>query len=321
MKVIRGIAGVRKFKNPVVALGVFDGVHLAHQHILKSTANIARRIHGTAIVVTFWPHPQKQESLYSLKHRLFLISRLGIDACIVINFSSEFASLSAEDFIKKILVQKISARYICVGDNFRFGRYAQGTVGLLKKFSKIYNYRLKVFDVIKIKSVPVSSTLIRRLILRGELRKAGRLLKKPVTVLGTVIKGDMLARGFGFPTANINPHHEILPPNGIYAVRVNSEGKNYKGICYIGRRPTFLKKAQDTCRRVEVHIFNLKKDLYKKDLEIQFVSFIRKERRFDSKEDLIKQVKKDIFLVKTDFPSLRNTTTYDHYQAKIHYPL
>jgi len=300
VNIIHGIAHARKFKNPVVALGVFDGVHLAHQHILKSAVNIARRNNGTSVVVTFWPHPQKQKSLYSLKHRLYLISQLGIDACIVVNFSPKFASIRAEEFIRKILVGKIGAKYICVGKNFRFGRYAAGSVGLLKKFSRPLEYKLKVFSVIKKRSIPVSSTYIRKLITRGRLANAGKLLRKPVTVLGTVIRGNSLARKFGFPTANINPHHEILPPNGIYSVRINFAGKNYKGICYIGSRPT-LNVKQDRNRHVEVHIFNLKKNLYKKDLEIQFITFIRKERRFNSKEDLIKQVKKDIFLTKTRF--------------------
>ncbi len=301
MRVIYGIAVVPKLKNPVVALGVFDGVHLAHQYILKSVVNIARQINGKSVVVTFWPHPQKQESLYSLKHRLYLISQLGIDICIVINFSRKFASISAEDFIQKILINKIGAKYICVGKDFRFGRYAAGTVGLLKKFSQPLDYGLKIFNVIKIKSIPVSSTVIRKLITRGKLINAQNLLRKPVTVLGTVIRGNELARKFGFPTANINPHHEIMPPNGIYAVRIILKGRNYKGICYIGRRPTFLNKKRDKNRHVEVHVFNLKKNLYKKDLEIQFISYIRKERRFDSKDDLIKQVKKDIFLVKARF--------------------
>lgn len=301
MKVIHGIAGLRRFKNPVVALGVFDGVHLAHQRILKRTVAIARKINGTSMVVTFWPHPQKQESLYSLKHRLFLISRIGIDVCIVIKFSAGFAKIPAQVFIKKILIDRIGARYICVGRNFRFGCHAAGTVGLLRKLSRRLGFRLKVFDVIKKNSVPVSSTVIRKLITAGKLTGARNLLRKPVTVLGTVIRGNALARKFGFPTANVNPHHEILPPNGIYAVNIMLKGGQYKGICYIGRRPTFINKKIDKKRHVEVHIFNFKNNLYKEDLEIQFISCIRKERKFNSKEDLIKQVKKDISLVKSRF--------------------
>jgi len=290
MKVIYGVNKIRKFRKPVVALGVFDGVHRGHINILKGAVKKAGSIKGTSMVLTFWPHPQKEESLYSLEHRLRLISELGIDVCIVINFNQKFAKISAIDFIKNILFKKIHAHYIYVGKNFRFGKNAEGDFKTLVGLSKIYNFKIKVFGVIKIRNRPISSTYIRTLIKKGRLVLARKLLTRPVSILGTVIRGVSLARKLGFPTANINPHHEVIPPHGVYAVRIIFNGRKFNGICYIGCRPTFLSKSEN----VEVYIFNFNKNIYGKYLEIQFLREIREEKRFASASSLIEQIKKDI---------------------------
>lgn len=298
MKVIRGINQIRKFKKPVVALGVFDGMHLGHRRILKAVADKAQRIKGTSMVVTFWPDPHKEKSLYSLEHRLRLIESIGIDVCIVIKFNRTFSGISAENFIKGILVKKIGVQYIYVGRNFKFGRQARGDFRTLEKLSSVYNFKLKVFDIIKIDNQPISSTHTRRLIMKGKLNAAGKLLSRPVSVLGTVIRGISLASRLGFPTANINPHHEVLPPSGVYAVSVFLDNKNFKGICYIGTKPTFKKRIE---KHIEVYIFNFHQNIYGKYLEIQFVKKIRNERKFSSPQSLARQVKKDIICTKRKF--------------------
>ncbi len=274
-----------------MALGVFDGVHLAHMRILKAAVRKARRLKGTAILVTFWPHPQKEPSIYSLEHRLRLVSELGVDVSIVVYFNKAFSRISAENFVKKILLEKIKAEYILVGKNFRFGRKARGDYNLLGKLTKQYNFKLKVFPVIKINSRPVSSTYLRRLIIRGDLAAARKMLGRPVSVLGTVIRGDSLGRRLGFPTANIDPHHEVLPPSGIYAVRVKLGRHSLKGVCYIGNKPTF---KNDFEKSIEVYLFNFKKNIYTKYLEINFLKKIRKEKKLRSSAALIEQIKKDI---------------------------
>lgn len=302
MKVIYGLNRIKKFKKPVVALGVFDGVHRGHTHILRSALRTAKRIKGTSIALTFNPHPQKEDSLYSLEHRLRLIDKLGIDICIVINFNRTFSRILAEDFIKDILVTKINARYICVGKNFRFGKGAKGDLRLLYKLSDIYNFKLKIFDVIKINHRPISSTYIRRLITKGYLEAAKRLLSRPVSILGTVIKGASLAKRLGFPTANINPHHEVLPPSGVYAAKVVLNNKKLDGICYIGTKPTFSRQSgipqnageDEESKRIEAYIFNFNKNIYGRYLEIQFIKKIRGEQRFESHQALVEQVQKDI---------------------------
>ncbi len=299
MKIFHGLRGIPKFKNPVVVLGVFDGVHLGHRHILKAAVNLAHRKACKSIAVTFYPHPQKQESLHSLSHRLRLIAFMGLDICIVINFSPDFAKIGAEDFVKKILSQKLNASYVLVGNNFRFGKSAEGDLGLLKRMSKQLGFKLRNFAVKKIGSQQISSTYIRRLITSGRLIEAQALLLDPVTVLGTVIKGMSLASKLGYPTANINPHHEILPPSGVYAVKVVFNKKIFKGVCNIGKKPTILKKyASLVDKHVEVYIFDFNKDIYGEDLQIRFISKIRNEKKFSSLNELYAQIKKDVLKAK-----------------------
>ncbi|MBU0503086.1 MAG: bifunctional riboflavin kinase/FAD synthetase [Candidatus Omnitrophota bacterium] len=298
MKVIYGINKIIKFRNPVVAMGVFDGVHLGHKRILKEAVTRSKRIKGTSVVLTFDPHPQKENSLYSLQHRIKLFQRIGIDVCIVISFDKRFSGISAEYFIKHILAKRISPRYVYIGENFTFGKNARGDFRLLKKLSSIYGFKLKVVEIIKVDGMPVSSTAIRRLILNGDLDGAAELLSRRVSVLGRVARGDCLATRLGFPTANIIPQHEIIPPSGIYAVKVILKNKSLGGVCYIGTRPTFKKYLNTRGKRVEAHIFNFNKDIYSHDLEIQFIKKIRNDQKFCHPSDLIKVIKKDILKAK-----------------------
>jgi len=292
MIVITRIDRIRKFKNPVVALGVFDGLHRGHRDILQSAVKQAKRVRGTSVALTFFPHPQKEESLYSLEHRLRLISELGVDVCIVINFSASFAKMSARDFIAKILVKSIGARFVYIGKNFHFGRGAAGDYKLLSARAKEGKFSLKIFKVISSNNRPISSTAIRRLIRGSKIKEAEGLLGRRVSVLGSVIQGNRIARSLGFPTANINPHHEVIPPSGIYAVQVILSGKKYDGICYIGSRPTLSLKKKPI--QVEVHIFGFHRKIYDKLLEIQFVKLIRRDKKFASLKDLSIQIEKDI---------------------------
>lgn len=279
-------------------MGVFDGVHLGHRRILKAAVGKARRIKGTSMVVTFWPHPQREGSIYSLEHRLRLISEVGMDTCIVIRFNKRFSQMPAEDFIRDILVNKIGAQYIYVGRNFRFGREGRGNFKTLERLSRLHNFKLKLFAMVRVDNRPISSTYIRSLITKGELSAAGRLLSSPVSVLGTVVRGTSLAAKLGFPTANIDPHHEVLPPPGIYAVSVIFNNKELKGACYIGTKPTFRLEQQ---KHIEVHIFNFNKNIYGKYLEIQFVEKIRNDKKFSSQESLARQIKKDVTRTKKIF--------------------
>lgn len=298
MEIIYGINNIKRFRNPVVALGVFDGVHKGHRFIIKAAVKKARQIKGTSVVLTFHPHPQNEQSLYSLAHRLRLIEELGVDVCIVIKFNSIFSEISAVDFIKNILAAQIGANYIYVGKNFRFGKSAIGDYRLLGKLSGIYNFKFKALDILKINRRIISSTSIRNLIKQGQLDAARKLLQRPVSVFGTVIKGISLARKLGFPTANIDPHHEILPPSGVYAVKVIFKSKLFCGVCNIGIKPTLLSKPDElgsgSQKQIEVFIFDFNKNIYGSDLEVQFIRKIRDEKKFPSLSLLAEQIKKDV---------------------------
>ena len=292
MKIFYGTGKIKKLLRPVVALGVFDGVHLGHRNILQAIVKKAAQIKGTSLVLTFFPHPQRKESLYSLEHRLRLIAQLGVDVCIVVNFSRSFAKLSAQDFIDKILIEKIKVNSVFVGKNFRFGNQAFGDYRLLVVNAKKYKFGIRIFDVVRSQGFTVSSTVIRKLIKDSEIKKAQKLLGRRVSVLGTVVRGSRLGRLLGFPTANIKAHHEVIPPAGIYAVQIVFAKKKYNGVCYIGKRPTISLKNK--AMHIEVHLFDFHKNIYGAVLEIQFIKLIRLDQRFSSLNDLSAQIKKDV---------------------------
>ena len=272
-------------------MGVFDGVHRAHQRILKSAVSQAKRIKGRSLLVTFWPHPQQEINIYSLKHRLRLIEETGIDTCVVVRFTPGFSRMAPEEFVRKVLVKKIGLVYLFVGKSFTFGRNAAGDYRTLRRTAGIYGFAVKVFQTIKIDGRTVSSTHIRRLILGAKLEQAAKLLGRPVSILGTVIKGASLAKKLGYPTANIDPHHDVTPPSGVYAVKIVIKSKLFFGVCSIGTKPTF---GAHRFRHIEVYIFNFNKNIYSKTLEIYFTKKIREQRKYNSAEVLSKQIKKDI---------------------------
>ncbi|HTY45309.1 MAG TPA: riboflavin biosynthesis protein RibF [Patescibacteria group bacterium] len=296
MKVFFSVPRPHTFKNAVVALGVFDGVHRGHRRVLGAAVEKARQTKGTSLVVTFHPHPQKQDSLYSLAHRLRLIAELGVDACVVMAFDRKFSRTPAELFVKNFLVGRLNARYVYVGENFRFGYLARGDFGLLEKMSAVYGFRAKCFKVVRIARQPVSSTQIRRLIATGQLNKAKTLLCRPVSVYGDVVRGNAFGKKLGFPTANINPHHEVLPPSGVYAVEVLFRERKLEGLCFIGPIPKFVrvKRIRRSAGNIEVHILNFRQNIYGQHLEVQFLRKIRPVKKFSCPRDLVAQIKKDI---------------------------
>ncbi|MFA5100083.1 MAG: riboflavin biosynthesis protein RibF [Candidatus Omnitrophota bacterium] len=296
MRVIHDLNDIRRVSNAVVAIGVFDGVHRAHRTIIKAAIERARRIGGSAVVVTFWPHPRGQESVYSLEHRLRLFEQLGVGLCVVLPFTRSFARLSPEAFANKIICGCLKARAVYVGGNFRFGRGAAGDASDLSRLLKPCGVTVRVFKMLKTHGTIVSSSYIRQLISRGKLAAARKLLMRPVSVYGHVVHGTGRGTRLGFPTANIDPHHEISPPSGIYAVRVLFNGTKAKGICYIGTRPTF--RRSNACPSIEVHILRFKKSLYGKYLEAQFIKKIRNDKAFESPEALVGQIKRDIIKAK-----------------------
>jgi len=314
-------------KKNVIAIGIFDGVHKGHKKILNAAVRLAKKNRTKAAAVTFYPHPlsvlrpgNAPSSLISLKHRISLIKAAGIDGCEVINFTKKFAAVRAEDFIKNTLVKKFNAGWIVIGEDFSFGAGRKGDYGFLKKKSAEYGFKVIKIKTLRYRGVTISSSVLRRLIKEGRLKLAQRLLARPVSVMGTVVKGNSLGRVLGFPTANLNPHHEVVPPSGVYAVKVNldpallintsalpttkvlhqkggvdkTHSNLYNGVLNIGVRPTFYGlDKQDKEPAIEVFVFNFSKTIYGKDIEVLFVKKLRKEKRFESRQGLVKQIKKD----------------------------
>lgn len=301
MRVIHGLRGFKKFANAtVLAIGVFDGLHIGHRKIIERVVREAKKRKIKSVVLTFDPHPAKilrpkprrASSLISVNHRIKFIEKLGVDILVVMDFTPALADITPEDFVRKVLVRKLGVREICVGDNFYFGKGGTAGINDLKRFGRSFGFNVSVVKSIRVGRNIVSSSLIRKLITSGELRRASKLLGRRVSVLGTVIGGARLARELGYPTANLNPHHEVIPPGGVYAVFVRFKGRSYEGVLNIGLRPTFY-SPRDRESAIEVHIFDFKEKIYGHDLEVFFVKKLRDEVTFAGKDELVKQIKKD----------------------------
>lgn len=289
-----------KDKGSVVTIGVFDGVHIGHKAIIEKVVKKARQTDRRGVVVTFDPHPLKAlhskhfvPSLISLKHRIDIIKGLGIDEVIVMKFNKRMANLSPERFIEDILIKRLGAEEIIVGEDFCFGKGGCAGVKELKEITGRRSIKVRVVRPVRKNSHTVSSTLIRRLITEGRIDEASRLLGRPFSILGTVVSGTRLARTLGYPTANVNPHHEVMPPSGVYAVKVRFKERLYKGVMNIGIRPTFYNHGHDKEPAIEVHIFNFNEKIYGRDLEINFVRKLRDEEKFNTIDSLIEQIKMD----------------------------
>lgn len=300
MKVLNGLKAFKKsIRASVITIGVFDGVHVGHRKIIKKVVDDAKMLGVKSVVLTFDPHPAKVlrpkgrvPSLISLDHRIRLIEELGVDILAVLRFSRAVADIAPEDFVRDTLVGKFGVKEICVGDNFYFGRAGRAGIEELKRLGRRFGFKVNVIKSIRLGRDIVSSSLIRKLIISGELRKASRFLGRKVSVLGTVVGGARLARELGYPTANLNPHHEVIPPGGVYAVLVSYKRKSYKGVLNIGLRPTFY-APRDREPAIEVHIFDFKEKIYGRDLEVFFIEKLRDEVTFDGKNELVLQIKKD----------------------------
>lgn len=282
---------MKKISYPtVVTIGIFDGVHKGHQLILKKVLKEAGKSHLKSVVVTFNPHPVKVLNpgaeipfLISFEHRIKLIKSMRIDDCVAIKFTKAFSKISPEDFIKNILIDKLNLKVLVTGENFLFGSKKKGDKKTLERLSKIYGFRFYSVPPLKIDGGYISSTRIRKAIEKGDLKLASKMLGRPVTILGTVVKGKRLGRKIGFPTANINPHHESIPPSGVYSVDVALDKKLYRGILNISAH-----------KIIESHIFKFNKHIYGRDIEVIFRQKIRDEKKFKSLEALKRQISLDI---------------------------
>ena len=288
-------------KKRYIALGVFDGVHLGHQKLIKLTADKAKKNDGISIVVTFDPHPDKTINpksniflLTTLEERISLIKDANVDVFLIIRFDKMMSEMSPEDFITKILVNSLQAKELFVGFNYKFGFQRKGNIDIFKEYGKHYKFKINILKPIIVNNTIISSTRIKDYIKSGEINKARKLLGHNITISGRVISGKGRGREvLNFATANIETlSDKILPNNGVYLVETIIAPKKYYGLLNIGFKPTFKEKQLT----VEVHVIDFNKNIYNKLISVNIIQKIRNEKFFSHPSLLKKQIEEDVLV-------------------------
>jgi riboflavin kinase/FMN adenylyltransferase len=300
MKIYRNINEFQTLNKAVVTIGAFDGVHIGHKKILNRLTELSSLVNGESVLITFWPHPRfvlKKDAepiglLNTLEEKIHLLDTYHIDHLLILNFNEEFAKLTADDFIEKILIKAIGTRFLVLGYDHRFGNNREGSIDYLNLHKDRFGIESIEIPKQEIESLTISSTLIRKALLNGDSTVANKNLGYPYLLRGFVIEGNKLGRTIGFPTANIfiEDQDKLIPKNGVYAVYVYIEGERYKGMLNIGVRPTI---NNDKRRTIEVHIFDFNEDIYGKTVRLELLTFMREEAKFEGLDALILQLKKD----------------------------
>jgi len=290
-------------KKSIILIGNFDGLHLGHQKLFYLAKKYKKKFSLKVGVLTFEPMPKmyfnekiKNFRISNKKQKINLLNKFNVDFVIIKKFDKKFSKIKSIDFIKKILSKKLNARFIFVSNNFRFGNKREGDVRQLMKYEHQYNYKIIKPRPLLIKKKVVSSTLIRNYLQKGKLDKVNKLLNRKWSIEGKVQKGRQLGKKIGFPTANMDIKDYVLGCPGVYAVRakMTKSSKYLKGIANLGYRPTFNGKKI----LLEVHLFNFSGNLYNKYLTVEFLKFIRKEKKFRNIDQLKKQIKADLLIAK-----------------------
>jgi riboflavin kinase/FMN adenylyltransferase len=302
MHLIEDIEKIEKpFKNAVITIGNFDGVHIGHQALFHAVIEKADAIGGTSIAMTFEPHPIRvlkpngHPPLITLyRQKVELISSTGIDVLIGVPFTLEFAAIPARQFVEDLLIKRIGMRAIVVGKDYTFGKDRKGNLAMLQELGQALGFEVIVMDWIEMNSTlqgRISSTRIRKLVMAGKVAKARNLLGRNYQIRGTVATGrDRGGKLLGCPTANINLYDELCPQTGVYAVTVECIGQKFKGVANIGYSPTF----DDHLFTVEVHLLDFSDNLYDQEIRVNFIERIRDEKKFNSIADLSAQIQKDV---------------------------
>ena len=302
MRIFRDLIDLAEFKNSVVTIGTFDGVHLGHQKILNKLKNEANDINGESLLFTFYPHPRMV--VFPESHNLKLIQTIdekieslrefGLDNLIIYPFTKEFSRLTAFEFVRDILVDKLKVKKLVIGYDHQFGRNREGDIEFLKETANIFDFEVIEISAEEINEVNVSSTKIRNSIMNGNIARANEFMGKPFQVQGKVIQGKKLGREIGYPTINLqlNNEHKIMPLDGVYAVEVRIAGLKHFGMMNIGINPTINAPYEEE-KKYEVHLFDFDQDLYDENVIVLFRKFIREEKTFDNLDALKLQIQAD----------------------------
>ncbi|GGZ31832.1 riboflavin biosynthesis protein [Echinicola pacifica] len=299
MKIYEGLDHFHSIKNPVVTSGTFDGVHLGHQKILGRIRQIAEQEQGETVLLTFWPHPRlvlypdehNLRLLTTFEEKAVLLEQFGIDHLITIPFTKEFSQLSSEEFIQRVIIDKLQTKKLVIGYDHRFGKNREGSFEHLKANQKRYGFAIEEILREDVDHVAISSTKIREALSLGKVEEAHEFLGRDYELSGLVIKGQQIGRSIDFPTANIHvpDSYKLIPGDGAYAVRIVVDSSEYYGMLNIGNRPT----VDGVKRTVEAHLFGFEGNLYDKQIKVYFKDFLRAERKFANLEELKKQLAKD----------------------------
>ncbi len=299
MKFYSSVEEFTTLPNAIVTIGTFDGVHAGHRQIINKLVKIAAETGGETAVLTFFPHPrmvlQPEDNdlklITTMKEREELLRKFGIHHLIVQPFSKEFSRISASEFVRDVLIRKIGMKTLVIGYDHHFGRNREGSYKDLEEMAPVYKFRLEEIPEQIIDHVAVSSTKIRNALLSGDVKAANSLLGHDFTLEGTVIHGEHVGSGLGYPTANIQIEepYKLIPAHGIYATYIETGGKLYKGMLYIGNRPVFGGHKTS----VEVNIFDFNDDIYGKTIKLHLKDRIRGDMHFDSLEELKEMMKDD----------------------------
>lgn len=292
------LASLRTLQVPLhLALGVFDGVHLGHQAVIGQALDAAKQSGGMAGVLTFDPHPIRvlapdrapRRLLASLDHKAELLERIGVGLLVALTFDKERAAQEAETFVEELLSVPM-LKGIAVGEDWRFGKGRRGDVAMLREIAGVRGVQVAALAPVMMGGERISSTRIRQAIRDGNLDAVAEMFGRPYTVEGRVVQGKQLGRTIGFPTANLEVGDEQLPPDGVWVVRVRFHGHCFDGVANLGLRPTVDGKN----RSLEVHIFDFTEDIYDRTLEVEFVRYLRGEKKFDSLDALREQIARDV---------------------------
>ncbi|HKK59764.1 MAG TPA: bifunctional riboflavin kinase/FAD synthetase [Salinivirga sp.] len=296
MKTYKDIKDIA-INRPVVTMGTFDGLHIGHLHVLSQLKSLTRKYEGESVILTFWPHPRKVlnsgdiKLLNTIEEKIDLFERNGIDHLIILDFTEELAALTYEDFVKKILVDKLKLEHLVFGYDHRFGKNGEGTFEKLQPLAGKYHFKLHKLDEVRVGHA-VSSTRIRHALQYGHVGEANKMLGYPYQLAGEVVKGEQLGRKIGFPTANlkISCAYKLIPGNGVYACKAYLNGTSRPAMMNIGVKPTVNNQQ---VRNIEVHLIDFKGDLYGQHITVELIEKIREETKFPSLNDLVDQLKKD----------------------------
>ena len=328
MQIYHHINDFKPLKNAVVTIGTFDGVHLGHQKIITKLVEKAKAEKGESVILTFFPHPRmilnpgddQLRMINTMTEKALLLAKLGVDHLIITPFTRDFSNQTPEEYIKQVLIDQIGMKAMVIGYDHRFGKDRSGGMAELLQYGDIHEYQIDEIPEQDIHDLAISSTRIRRALTKGDVDDANELMGHPFSLSGKVIKGDQIGRTLGYPTANlfIEESYKLIPSDGIYAVTIeiqDSKNKNqelhnpyqpfnaelttlnpiaigsklYKGMAYIGHRPTINGMSQN----IEVNIFDFAEDIYHQTIKMDFLHFIRHDVKFEGLEKLTEQLGRD----------------------------